>query len=84
MSLQLTDREIRWSANDEAGRLEALSTWRKLNAYLRHSKEDECKDLLQTELENGRRNLFASRIYSRYNKLRAIRERTDILLKCGS
>ena len=56
-----------------------LATWESLNKVVRDANEDVCRVLLKTELEGRRRTQFALRIYSRMNRMRAVRERRDLL-----
>ena len=57
----------------------ALSNWSALNRALR-STLDEGKvfALLERELKTHRRPMYALRIHSRFNTIRAARERVDI------
>lgn len=53
----------------------SLKTWDNLQLTLKIATEDECKDLLQQEKRGRGRFAFLSRIHSRYNVLRGMRER---------
>lgn len=55
-----------------------LSSWDALNAALMKTDEQTCLDLLEQELAGRRRTMFALRIHSRINKLRADRERAEL------
>lgn len=58
--------------------LEALDNWIALNRYVKDATEEECRTLLELELNNRARKLFVNRIYSRLNKVRADRERKEL------
>lgn len=58
-----------------------IQTWARLNKTLRSSTEDDCEILLNKELRNACRGRFLLRIHGRLNKLRAQRERREILQK---
>ena len=61
--------------------LNSLNDWSTLNAILTSCSEQEAHELLQLELkERGRRSMLL-RIYSRYNRMRALRERAELLAK---
>lgn len=57
-----------------------LTSWLALNAYLQHPQatEEHVRRLLDDELAGRRRRTFLLRIHSRYNKLRADRERAEL------
>lgn len=59
---------------------EALSTWKSLNEELQKDEmtEEECLRLLNIERKGQRRLQFMLRLFGRYNKLRAERERREI------
>jgi len=57
----------------------ALQTWSGLNAALRTATESRCHELLKEELRGRRRRQFLKRIHSRLNRVRAIRERRELL-----
>lgn len=56
----------------------ALLTWNALNAALLTSTEKDCKRLLGIEQKHRRRRQFILRIHSRMNRLRRLRERTEL------
>lgn len=57
-----------------------LISWEALNdAIMKAETEEECAKLLKQELRGRKRKQFALRIHSRLNKLRAARERVEIL-----
>ncbi len=58
---------------------EALRNWHRMNRYLGVVSEEQCWELLDAERTGRRRTHFLIRIYGRANKLRAIRERDDLL-----
>jgi len=58
-----------------------LDTWIKLNAFMQTASEDECKALMKEELKYRKRKIFVLRVHSRLNKLRAHRERKELLAK---
>lgn len=59
--------------------IEASRNWQTLNQFLKDATEEECSQLLTMELEREPpRKLFASRIFSRLNKVRAARERKEL------
>lgn len=62
--------------------LSLLANWAKLNEGILNLTEEECLKLLEIEKKNHSRKRMLRRIHSRYNKLRAERERTD-LDKCA-
>jgi|ERR1700731_489248 len=55
-----------------------LVTWLELNAFIGDCSEKDALALLSTELSNKARKIFLLRIYSRYNYLRAHRERREL------
>jgi hypothetical protein len=58
---------------------EPATTWLGLNETLRAATEETCRALLQAEQEGPRRKQFLKRIHSRLNKVRADRERAELL-----
>jgi hypothetical protein len=62
---------------------DALTTWELLNTALLHATEGECRDLINKEIKGRKRRMFLLRIYSRLNRIRAQRERADILEAIG-
>jgi len=58
-----------------------LETWASLNAHVQTLDEAKLKSLLKQELRGEKRTQFLIRLYGRYNKLRTIRERREMLAK---
>lgn len=58
--------------------MKPIRTWIDLNEIIRGADEKLCEQLLKVELEGPRRKVFAFRIHSRLNKVRAARERKEI------
>lgn len=56
-----------------------LQNFRTLNAALKDATEAECENMLSHEKAHGKRAQFLVRIYGRLNKLRATRERLELL-----
>lgn len=56
-----------------------LDNWLDLNTIITSASEEEAKDLLDYELKHRCRKMFVLRLYSRYNRMRAERERTALL-----
>lgn len=56
-----------------------LETWATLNEHVQTLGEEELWDLLEKERKGEARTQFLIRIYGRYNKLRTIRERKELL-----
>lgn len=56
-----------------------LDTWVDLNKFIMKADEQDCHKLLKLELKHRKRKIFALRIHSRLNKVRATRERKEIL-----
>lgn len=59
---------------------QTLGSWVRLNKVLQSADEKECHMLMETERKGQRRVTFLLRIHSRFNKLRAERERKEIIL----
>jgi len=57
---------------------EALATWVALNATLVKASEADCEKLMAAETQGKARRQFLRRIHSRYNRMRALRERTAL------
>lgn len=55
-----------------------LLSWVNLNEELQDCTEVEAQDLMNEELQGRRRKQFLLRIHSRFNKLRADRERQEL------
>lgn len=62
----------------------APDTWRGLNDALRSADEERCRELSLAELTGKRRLRHLIRIHSRLNKVRADRERMDLIRACGT
>lgn len=58
---------------------EALNSWVDLNTALKDATEERAKQLLEAEKAGRRRPQFLLRIHGRLNKVRAERERLEIL-----
>lgn len=56
-----------------------LKSWLDLNAALMEADEQLCQKLLSEEIGGRNRQAFKRRIHSRINKLRAERERKELL-----
>lgn len=56
-----------------------LSNWGELNKELNVLTEQELNSLIQRERAGKQRNAYLSRLHGRFNKLRAIRERQELL-----
>ena len=57
----------------------ALADWISLNSFIAGADEAACRELLDAELQGKRRKMFVLRIHSRLNKVRADRERIELL-----
>jgi hypothetical protein len=60
----------------------ALENWQSLNETINKLTEDELKSALNTEMSHDRRKHFVTRIHARGAKLRAKREREELLAVC--
>jgi len=58
---------------------DALESWATLNEFLRGAPEDIAQALLNLERGGKRRVQYLLRIHARYNKMRAQRERAELL-----
>jgi hypothetical protein len=58
--------------------MKKVKTWRDINAELVDANEQRCKEMLDEERNGENRQLFVIRIYGRYAKLRAARERKEM------
>lgn len=56
-----------------------LRTWNSLNAALRNIDEKGCQSLLDFEKKTKRRSQILIRLFGKYNRLRADRERRELL-----
>jgi hypothetical protein len=61
----------------------ALHSWGALNAYIRTVNDEAvCLALVDTELKMpSPRGVFLLRIHARYNRIRAARERSELMAK---
>lgn len=59
----------------------ALATWTDLNAVILTADEQLCQLLMKEELKTKRRKQFLLRIHSRFNRVRADRERRELRAK---
>lgn len=59
----------------------ALDSWNGLNEILMDITEKECITLLKVEQKNLNRPTFVKRIHSRINRMRAERERAELMGK---
>ena len=57
---------------------DALASWVRLQEYITKSGEKDCLALFEAERTGKRRLQFLLRIHSRYNRVRAHRERDSI------
>jgi hypothetical protein len=57
----------------------SLQSWLALNQELRGADEGHCRALLKEEQAGRRRRQFLKRIHSRLNKVRADRERQELV-----
>lgn len=53
-------------------------TWTELNDQLRDANEEQCAALLKLEQDGSNRPRWIKRIHNRYNKLRRIREVSEL------
>lgn len=60
---------------------DVLKSWDKLNACLQNCTEAAAQSLLKEELKGRKRKQFLLRIHSRINKLRASRERMELMAR---
>jgi hypothetical protein len=60
---------------------EVPASWDELNRLVMQLDENGCRRLLDAELSAGRRKMFVLRIFSRLNRVRAHRERRELLKK---
>jgi hypothetical protein len=60
---------------------DVLDSWTHLNAYLLKADEQACVELLKREQTGKNRVRFVLRIHSRYNRMRAHRERKALKAK---
>lgn len=61
-------------------KISAISAeWKLLNDQLRHADEATCERLLKKELRGQQRLTYLLRIHSRLNRVRAARERRELI-----
>ena len=60
---------------------EILKTWKSLNAFVNTCTEKEAQDLMKLEMKERKRMQIIWRCYSRFNRMRAERERKEIEVK---
>ena len=58
------------------------TTWLELNKILNSMTESELNDALVQELKTFKRPTIVTRLHQRYAKVRAARERDELLLQC--
>lgn len=58
---------------------QALHSWITLNNVLNQLSEDQVKSMLEYELQHENRKTFLERLHQRYNTLRVMRERKEML-----
>lgn len=58
--------------------VEILHSWSTLNTFISGATEDEARKLLEIERGSASRLGFLKRIHSRYNKMRAARELSEL------
>lgn len=56
-----------------------LRTWVALNEAMQSATEEQCLKLLAAEKKGKRRKQFMLRIHSRLNRVRAARERAELI-----
>ena len=59
--------------------MDLLQNWAVLNTHLTKLSEKECAELLKREKKGKKRFNFLLRIYGRYNRLRTVRERAELM-----
>ncbi len=59
----------------------ALANWRDFNALLADIPEQNIKEMLIYEIKHKNRKSFVSRLHQRYNTLRTMREREELMNK---
>ena len=58
-----------------------LKSWHTLNEVLNELREDQVKSLLEYEMEYKCRSDIVWRLHQRFSKLRAVRERKELMCK---
>jgi len=59
--------------------LKVIDNWRDFNKLLSDVPEEKLKELLVYELENENRKSIVERLHQRYNTLRTMRERAELM-----
>ena len=60
----------------------ALKDWRSLNSFSAVLTEQQAKQMLDYEVENGKRTTFVVRLHQKLTSMRSIRERKELLERC--
>lgn len=68
---------------DKKALSDALTNWETCNDFLRAATEKEAEAMLTMEKGGKRRVQYLLRIYARFNRERARRERSELLKKSG-
>jgi hypothetical protein len=58
-----------------------LKTWKSLNEVVLTADETTCRMLIEEEIKGRKREQFIMRLFSRYNRVRAARERCELRLR---
>ena len=58
-----------------------LKSWHTLNEFIGKLREDQLKELIFHEMENGKRPDVVARLHQRFSKLASAREREELLSK---
>lgn len=59
--------------------MKALANWRDFNDLLATIPEDDLKEMLVYEVEHENRKSFVERLHQRYNTVRTMREREELM-----
>lgn len=70
-----------YSFGDRVDTKAILESWGALNTFLNTATEKEAQELLRAELRGRKRKNAALRCYSRFNRMRADRERKELIDK---
>lgn len=80
---KITKRKVKAKALEAVGIEKAgIDSWTDMNTYLVTCTEAQAIELLILELSGKARAVYVHRIHGRINKLRAHRERGELLTKC--
>ena len=60
-----------------------LNTWGGINHFLKYATENQATQLLILEQQGRRRLQYLLRIHARLNKMRGLRERSELLSSSG-